>query len=208
MYTLYYAPGTCALATHITLAEAGASYDTKRLDFRAGQQRTAEFLAVNPKGRVPALGLPGGGVLTETPAILVYLAQMFPAAKLAPLADAMAFARVQEFNSYLCSTVHVHHAHRTRPGRWADDAAVQEGMKKKVAQNMGDAYQLLEDRMLQGPWVMGDTYTVCDPYLFTLTGWLADDGVDMKRFAKVTAHYERMRERPAVKRAMSEQGVA
>lgn len=208
MHTLYYAPGTCALATHITLIEAGASYDTRRLDFRAGQQRTPEFLAVNPKGRVPALALPGGGVLTETPAILVYLAQSFPAARLAPMADPMALARVQEFNSYLCSTVHVHHAHRTRPGRWADDQAVQEGMKKKVAQNMGDAYQLLEDGMLKGPWVMGDVYTVCDPYLFTITGWLADDGVDMKRFAKVNAHYARMRERPAVKRALSEQGVS
>ena len=208
MYTLYYAPGTCALATHIALIEAGASYDTKRLDFRAGQQRTPEFLAVNPKGRVPALGVPGGGVLTETPAILVYLAQAFPAAKLAPLTDQMALARVQEFNSYLCSTVHVHHAHRTRPGRWSDDQAVQEGMKKKVAQNMGDAYQLIEDGLLKGPWVMGDTYTVCDPYLFTITGWLADDGVDMKRFANVHAHYERMRERPAVKRALAEQGVS
>lgn len=111
--TLYYTPGTCAQAVRIALEEAGAPYDLVRVDFAAGQQRTPEYLAVNPKGRVPALATPHG-TLTETPALLAYVAQSFPEARLAP-ADAHGFARLQEFHSYLASTVHIAHAHRPAP---------------------------------------------------------------------------------------------
>src|SRR5947209_2730325 len=97
MYKLYYAPGTCALASHIALEEAGADYSAVRLDFKANQQQSPEYLKVNPKGRVPAL-VTDKGVLTETPAILAYIAQTFPNAKLAPTDDAFAFAQAQAFN--------------------------------------------------------------------------------------------------------------
>src|SRR5246500_2658276 len=131
MFRLYYAPGTCALATHIALEEAGAPYEAVLVDFRSQSQRSPEYLAVNPKGRVPAL-VTENGTLTETPALLLFVAQRFPQAELAPLADPFALAQVQEFNSYLCSTVHVAHAHRMRGTRWADDAAAIEAMKPKV----------------------------------------------------------------------------
>jgi len=86
MFKLYFAPGTCALASHIALAEAGAAYTTVKLDFKANQQNSPEYLAINPKGRVPSL-VTDRGVLTETPAMLAYIAQSFPLAKLAPLDD-------------------------------------------------------------------------------------------------------------------------
>lgn len=207
MYKIFYSPGACSLASHIALAEAGATYEAVRVNFAAGEQRSAQYLAINPKGRIPALVGPDG-VLTETPAILVYLAQKFPQAKLADLTDAWAFAQAQSFNSYLCSTVHVHHAHRTRGTRWADDEASIEGMKKKVAQNMSDAFALIEREMLQGPWVTGADYSICDPYLFTLSGWLEGDGVDIATFPRVHDHYKRMLQRPAVQRAMKEQGLS
>ena len=108
MFRLYYAPGTCALATHIALEEAGAPYEAVLVDFQSQAQRGPEYLAVNPKGRVPAL-VTEGGTLTETPALLCFVAQRFPGAELAPLADPFSLAQVQEFNSYLCSTVHVAH---------------------------------------------------------------------------------------------------
>ena len=133
------------------------------------------------------------------------MAQAFPAAKLAPLDDAYGFARVQAFNSYLCSTVHVAHAHRVRGTRWADDPAAIEELKRKVPQTMGDCFDLIERQMIEGPWVMGETYTICDPYLFTLSGWLAGDGVDIARFPKVAAHRARMAERDAVKQALAEE---
>ena len=206
MLKLFFSPGACSLASHITLAEAGAAYEVQRLDFSAGAQRKPEYLAVNPKGRVPAL-VTDKGVLTETPSILVYLAQTFPAAKLAPLNDPWAFARVQELNSYLCSTVHVHHAHRTRGSRWADDEAAHESMKKKVASNVGDCFQLMETQMFKGPWVMGEAYTICDPYLYTVAGWLEGDSIDPKRYPRIFDHRTRMSKRPAVQKALAEEGV-
>src|ERR1700755_320753 len=170
MLKLYYAPGTCALATHIALEEAGAPSEAVRLDFGSQGQRSPEYLAVNPKGRVPAL-VTESGTLTETPALLYFVAQRFPQAELAPLDDPFTLAQVQEFNSYLCSTVHVAHAHRMRGTRWADDADAIEALKKKVPQSVGECFALIEREMLEGPWVMGKDYTVADGYLFTLTQW-------------------------------------
>src|SRR5438876_6332308 len=104
MFKLYFAPGTCALASHIALEEAGAPYTTVKLDFKANQQNSPEYLKINPKGRVPSL-VTDRGILTETPAMLAFIAQSFPQAKLSPLDDAFEFAKVQAINSYLCSTV-------------------------------------------------------------------------------------------------------
>lgn len=204
MLKLFYSPGSCALASHIALEETGVPFEAVRLDFKNNEQRKPEYLAVNPKGRVPAL-VTDQGVLTETPAILAYIAQSFPAARLAPLADPFEFARLQAFNSYLCSTVHVAHAHRTRGYRWADDPAAIEAMKRKVPENVGECFALIERDMLKGPWVMGEAYTIADPYLFTVAGWMESDGIDINRFPKLRDHRNRMAERPAVKRALAEQ---
>ncbi len=200
---LFYAPHTCALAVHIALEQVGATYELHRLNFAAGEQRTPEYLAINPKGRVPALQTTRG-VLTEATAILTYIAQSYPEAKLAPLDDPYALAEVQSFNSYLSSTVHVAHAHRVRGIRWSDDADVIEALKKKVPENMTASFDLIEG-WLQGPWVFGETLTISDIYLFTFAGWLASDGVDIRRFPKVSAHYERMAALPAVIRALAQE---
>ena len=139
MLKLFYSPHACSLASHIALEEAGAAYTAVRVDFANNEQRRPEYLAVNPKGRVPAL-VTDNGILTETPAILAFIAQSFPQAGLAPLDDPFAFAQVQAFNSYLCSTVHVAHAHRMRGNRWADEPAAIAEMKRKVPQSVGAAY--------------------------------------------------------------------
>jgi glutathione S-transferase len=204
MLRLFYAQNTCALASHIALEEARAPYEAVRVDFRANEQRKPEYLAINPKGRVPAL-VTERGILTETPAILAFVAQSFPAARLAPAGDPFEFARVQAFNSYLCSTVHVAHAHRMRGYRWADDPAAIAEMQRKVPTTVGECFELIETTMLAGPWVMGDAYTICDPYLFTISQWLDGDGVDVNRFPKVVALQKRMNERPAVQRALAMQ---
>jgi glutathione S-transferase len=206
MMKLYFAKGTCALASHIALEEAGAEYSTVRINFAASEQQSAEYLAINPKGRVPTL-VTDRGTLTETPAMLAFIAQSFPKAKLAPLDDPFGFAAVQAFNSYLCSTVHVAHAHRMRGTRWADDPGAIEAMKRKVPQTVTACFDMIESKMFQGPWVMGETYTICDPYLFTIAQWLEGDSVDPSRFPKVKAHRDRMSERAAVRKAVAlEQG--
>lgn len=204
MLTLHYAPGACSLASHIALEETGAKYHAARLNMKDGEQRKAEYLAINPKGRVPAL-ITDRGILTETPAILAWIAQSFPAAKLAPIDDPFEFARAQSFNSYLCSTVHVAHAHKGRGTRWADDPAALENMKKKVPENVAACFELIAKEMFKGPWVMGEAYSICDAYLFTVANWMDGDGVDPARFPAILAHRKRMNERPAVKRVLEQE---
>jgi glutathione S-transferase len=207
MLTLYYAPHTCALASHIALEDAQASYELKRIDFAKTEQQSPTYLQINPKGRVPALVTPRG-ILTETPALLIYIAQTFPQASLAPLDDPFALAELQSFNSYLCSTLHVAHAHRVRGYRWADDEASFADMRRKVPRSVGACYELIERDMLRGPWVMGERYTVADAYLFTVAQWLEGDSVDPARIPRVMAHRSRMAERPSVRKAISQELAA
>lgn len=204
MCTLFYALHTCSLASHIALEDAGACYSLERIDFAKSEQLSAEYLTINPNGRVPALATPRG-ILTETPSILAFIAQSFPAAELAPLNDPFSFAELQSFNSYICSALHVAHAHRMRGYRWAYEASSFADMQRKVPEAVGACYDLIEERMLIGPWVMGHNYTVADPYLFTLAQWLEDDGVDPSRVPRVIEHRARMAERPNVKKAIAEE---
>ena len=204
MMKLYYAAHTCALASHIALEDAGAEYSTVRINFATEEQRKPEYLAINPKARVPSL-VTESGILTETPAMLAFIAQSFPKARLAPLDDPFGFAEVQAFNSYLCATLHVAHAHRMRGYRWADDPAAIEAMKRKVPDSVSACYELIESKMLRGPWVMGDAYTICDPYLFTVAQWMEGDSIDPARFPKVRDHRQRMSERAAVRKVVAEE---
>jgi glutathione S-transferase len=205
MLKLFHAWGSCSLASLIALEEAGADYELVVISTKAGDQRTADYLKINPKGRVPAL-VTDLGVLTETPAILSYIPETHPAAGLLPV-DAWARAQAHAFNSYLCSTVHVSHAHRHRGYRWADDEGALAEMTRKTPENMRAAFQLIQDEMLAGPYVLGEAYSVCDAYLFTLAGWLASDGVDITEFPKVAAHSQRVAARPAVRKVLALQPI-
>ena len=204
MFTLYYAAHTCSFASHVALEDAGAKYELKRIDFGKTDQQSPAYLKINAKARVPAMVTPRG-ILTETPAMLAFIAQSFPEARLAPLNDPFEFAELQSFNSYLCSTLHVAHAHRMRGHRWADDPTSFADMQRNVPRAVGACYDLIEAHMLKGPWVMGDTYTIADPYLFTLAQWLEDDGVDPTTIPRVIEHRSRMAERSNVKKAIAEE---
>jgi glutathione S-transferase len=200
--TLYWSSNSCSMASHLALEYVGAAYAGERVDFSRSQQRSEEFLRLNPKGRVPVLAT-AQGILTETPAILQYICQLYPAAGLAPLDDPYELARMNAFNSYLCSTVHVNHAHRVRGERWSDDPAVVEGLKLKVAKNMSDCFAYIERDYLQGLWVLGERLSTSDLYLFTLANWLAGDGVDVANFPKVTDHMKRLAALPAVAKVVA-----
>jgi glutathione S-transferase len=204
MIRLFYAPHTCSLASHIALEDVGADYTAVRINFATDEQRKPEYLAINPKGRVPAL-VTERGILTETPAMLAFIAQSFPQARLAPSDDPFRFAEVQSFNAYLCATLHVAHSHRMRGYRWADDPFAIAAMQRKVPESVGACFDLIERTMLRGPWVMGEAYTICDPYLFTLAQWLEQDGVDPSGIPNVMAHRRRMLERPQVRKAIAEE---
>jgi glutathione S-transferase len=202
MLTLYYAPNTCALATHLALEHAGAPYELVRIDFASQQQRSPDYLKLNPKGRVPAL-VTERGILTETPALLQFVAQSWPEAGLAPLDDPFLLCELNAFASYLCATVHVAHAHRMRGPRWADDPAAWEAMQRKVPQSVGDAFAVIEHELLRGPFVLGEALSFGDYYLLTIARWLEVDGVDLSRLPRVLEHRRRMLERPLVERVIA-----
>ena len=196
MLTLYYSRKSCAYAPHILLHDAGADFETRHVDFESGEQTGPDFLSINAKGRVPALVTPDG-ILTENPAILLYIAQTHSQAGLAPT-EPFALARAQAFNMFLASTVHVAHAHKHRGARWADDPAAHAAMTAKVTSNMAMYAGMIEEHYFKGPWVLGDSYSICDPYLALITRWLGDDGVKLADFPRLEEHDALMRTRPSM----------
>ena len=151
---------------------------------------------------MPTLETPRG-ILTETSAILDYIAVQVPQAKLVPR-DAFMAAKMRETMIYLASTMHVNHAHGARGSRWADDPASWADMKQKVVQTMSDSAAYIEDKVMVGPFVMGDQFTLADPYLFVVSTWLPGDGVDMGKYPKIHALNKAMWERPSVRTALSD----
>ena len=200
MLIFYYAKNSAAYAPHILLEDIGVDYQAIQIDFKTSEQRSLTYLEINPKGRVPAL-ITEKGTLTETPAILAYLAQIFPKLNLAPT-DPFDFAVAQAFNSYMASTIHVAHAHKHRGTRWADDEAAHESMRVKVAENMYECAGMIEKHYFKGPYVLGDEFSFCDPYLALITRWLRDDGVDLEQFSAIKAHDVLMRQRPSMQHVL------
>ena len=198
---LCYAPGTISVATAITLHEAGIDYSPVRLDFKSGEQTKAEYHKINPKGRVPAL-ITDQGILTETGALLDYIATLAPDAGLIP-ADPFEAARMRAVMYYLASTMHVNHAHMRRGNRWADQQSSFDDMAAKTPQTMTGSARYIEDHCLTGPFVMGDQLTLADPYLFVICTWLEGDGVTVSDFPKIQAFLQMMQARPSVTRATS-----
>jgi glutathione S-transferase len=209
MLKLFYGPNACSLAAHIALAEAGAEFEAIRLDLKAGDQRKPEYLAINPKGRVPAL-VTDRGALTEVAVILGWVATLYPNAHLKPDGDFFNFSEMQSFNIYLASTVHIAFAHLFRPERWADSDAAKNEMKAKVPSNLALVFKLVEERLADGrPWVMGSQYTVADPYLYVFARWLERDGAGGSAGLPLTkAHRDRMQQRAAVQKVLAAEGIA
>lgn len=203
MLKLYYSPGACAIASHIGLEEAGADYEVEKIDLRAGQQRTPEYLAINPAGVTPALAT-SQGVITQNSAILAYVAQTHPNAGLADLNDPFAFARLQAFNGWLASSLH------PAIGKALFSKPPLEGEAKDEAVKIAlEKYDLAENHYLAGPWVMGEDHSMADGYLMVFTRWARQAGLlDAARFPKLNAHLDRVQARPAVQRVLEAEGIA
>lgn len=194
---LFLAKGTISIAAAIALEEAGLSYEPVVMDFAAGEQTKPAYLAINPKGRVPCL-ITDHGALTETGAILDYIAALAPQAGLIP-EDAFAAAKMREAMYYIASTFHVNHAHKMRGHRWADNEASFADMRAKVPQTMAASCAYLEAEVLRGPFVLGDRFTLTDAYLFVVATWLAGDGVEVSLFPKLSGFVAAMEARESVR---------
>ena len=208
---LYYSPGACSLAPHIALEETGADYEPVLVRLADGAQRTPEYLAVNPKGRVPALA-DDGFVVTENPAVLRYIARRYPDAELWP-GDPVDEARCLEWLGWCASTIHVAYAHVRRPERYAASDAARADVVEKGRQTCRDVWAQVEERFAASAsdWAAGQGYSVADPYIFTFWTWGRGPnlGFDMARdFPAWSAHARRMGGRPAVQRALAREGIA
>lgn len=197
--TLYYSPGACSLASHIALEEAELEYDLHKVDLRAREQKSPEYLALNPKGSTPALKT-DEGVLSENSAILAYVASQSQGAKLAPLDDPFAFAQWQSFNMYLASSVH------PTIGR-----ALFAGLEGEVKADAQEAalirLRLVEEKLFRGPWAAGERYTLSDGYLYVFERWATNAGwLTRDAFPRLSEHMQRVQQRPAVLRALEQEG--
>ncbi|MBY6083005.1 glutathione S-transferase family protein [Ruegeria arenilitoris] len=198
---IYYAPRTISIAVVIALEEAGLDYEAIKLDFAAGEQTTAAYKQINPKARVPALVV-DGGILTETGALLEYIATKAPKAGLVP-DDPVLAARMREVMYYLASTMHVNHAHKMRGHRWADQESSWQDMKGKVAQTMTESCAYISSNGLRGPFVLGEAFSLADAYLYVVCSWLEGDGVDVTAFPKIQAFRTAMEARPSVQAVLA-----
>ncbi|GJD63052.1 glutathione S-transferase family protein [Methylobacterium frigidaeris] len=206
--TLYYSPGACSLAPHIALEETGAAFEAVKVDFATAEQRGGRYLAINQKGRVPALA-EGEWVLTENPAILRYIARRHPEAGLWP-EDPREEARCAEWLAWISSTIHPAYAHIRRAERYATDEAAIESVKAKGHETCADLWTMIEVGLSRGGWAAGEHYSVADPYLLVFWHWGRGQvlGYDMARqFPSWTDHARRMAERPAVQRAFAREGL-
>jgi glutathione S-transferase len=197
MLTLYYSPGACSMASHIGLEETGTPYETKPVALAKGEQRSEAYLKINPRGRVPALRVDDGTILTENVAILSYLAKRFPDARLLP-ADPLTEARCISTMAWFSNNVHPSFTHINRPERFAEDAAAHATLKETGRKNFWANCQEI-DGMLNGiDWTMGSQYTVSDPYALVFYGWGMRINLPMRELAAYTAFKDRMLRRPAV----------
>ena len=206
--TLYYAPGACSLAPHIALEEAQASFAAVRLNLAEGEQRAADYLAINPKGRVPTLVV-DGRPLTEVIAIVTYIDRRFPEAGVLLGHDPLLAARAYEVMTWLASTVHVAFAQITRPERYADDpevrAALAEPGKARFLRALADLNTLAAAR---DSWLVGETFTAVDAYSLVIRRWAERIGVDLAAYPAWTAKTGKALVRPSVVRALAREAAS
>lgn len=194
---LYYKPGACSLAPHIVLREAGLDFDLAKVDLAAKTlEDGSDFLAVNPKGQVPTLGLDEGGILTEASVTVQYIADQAPASGLIPVAGTIARYRVQEWLNFVSSELHKTFSPLFRPNT---PDAYKEIAKQLLAAKLGTL-----DRHLEGkPYLTGEGFTVADAYAYVVLGWAPRVGIDLATWPNVKAFFERVGARPAVKAALA-----
>jgi glutathione S-transferase len=195
---LYYTTGACSMASNIALREAGIPFEMSKVDKRTKRVDGVEFVTINPKGYVPALRLDDGQVLTENVAVLQYIADLNPAAKLAPPAGTMERYRLQEWLSFINSEVH-----KAFTPLFSSEAT--EETKTYARNYLTKRLAYLGGALGDNKYLMGEQFTVADAYLFTVLGWGAHAGVDIG--PKLKSYVERVRARPHVIEAMTAEGL-
>ncbi|HUO43508.1 MAG TPA: glutathione transferase GstA [Burkholderiales bacterium] len=198
---LYYSPGACSLSPHIVLNEAGLEYQLEKVSL--GKHQTADgadFYQINPKGYVPALELDDGQVLTEGPAIVQYLADRKPEAKLAPPAGSIERYRLIEWLNFISTELH------KQFGPLFHGAG--EAEKERLRALIGRRFDYIEAQLAGKPYLLGDAFTVADAYLFTMLSWTRHAGIDLGKWPALKDYFARVGARPKVKETLKREGLA
>jgi glutathione S-transferase len=202
---LYFAPGAVSMATHIALEEAGIPYALEPISIKEGEQRSARYLQVHPLGRLPALEIEPGFVLSETPALLSYLAARTPELALPPEGTLLR-ARADEWLSLLASTLHVTFLSFHRPDRYTADEAARASLKVDGKQRFFELLHYVEGRLPASGFVLGERYSLVDPYLTVFFLWARRVELDVSKLPRYSRLVDAVLERPAVRRALEQEG--
>lgn len=202
MLTLFYAPGACSMAAHIVLEESGEKYEGHRMDLAKGDQKTAEYLKINPQGRVPALRLGNGESISENTAILPYLGKRFGLWPTDPLAEARGLSLI----GFFASSVHAAHAHIGRPERYALDSAAFPTIREAGRKAFHGYLQQIDAMLAARQW-FSDRYSVVDPYAFVFYTWGVRRELPMGELTHYSAFKDRMLSRTAVQRVLEDENI-
>ncbi len=198
---LYYYPGACSLAPHIVAREAGIPLTLEKVDLANRTTETgANYLAINPKGYVPALGLQDNSVLTEASAIIQYLADSQSAAGLAPAAGTIERYRLLEWLGFISTEIHKGFGPLWNP-------ATPDAVKTATKERLATRFAYLDEALGKQPFLMGDKFTIADAYLFTVVNWTNFHGIDLSPFPNLQAFQARVSARPAVQQALEAEGL-
>jgi glutathione S-transferase len=198
---LYYSPGVCSLASHIALHETGLPFEIDKFIASTGMTASGEdFMQVNPKGYVPTIRMDDGGILTEGAAVLQYIADQNPASGLAPKAGTMERYRLQEWLTFIGTELH-----KTYSPLF--NKAVSSEVKTRAFELLTNRLSYVEAQLANKPYLMGDSFTVADAYLFVVLSWSNHVGFDLAQFPRVQEYLARISTRPTVLAAMKAEGL-
>lgn len=198
---LYYSPGACSLSPHITLHESGLAFEHVLAPTKTHQLPDgSDYYRINPLGYVPLLELDDGTRLTEGPAIVQYIADQVPEKNLAPANGTVARAQLQGWLNFIATEIHKGFSPFFNPATPPEYKAI---AKERLLSRLA----WVDGELAKKPYLMGETFSVADPYLFTVTNWAPKVGVDISNLANLAALRERVAARPAVQAAMKEEGL-
>lgn len=203
---LYYSPAAVSLATHIALEEAGLDYERHEVSIPEGAHLTQAYRGIHPLARLPALEIAPGIVLTETPALLWYLSELVPERKLMPTA-LNERARANEWLSLFASGVHVAFITFFRPARYTEDALAQHALRADGKERFLELLSHVDARTVDGEFLVGGRYSLCDAYASVFFMWARHFGLPVERLPRYARLFEAVLERPAVKRALDQEGL-
>ena len=200
MYILYWAQETGAMAPQVLLEEVGVEYQRVIIDMEKGEEMQADYLAVNPRGQIPALFLPDGALLTESAAMVLHIAERYPESGLLPPPGSVERAQVYRWLFYAVANIYEADLRLYYSERFATEADCADSIKNKASEDMNSAWELLEQQLGDGPYLLGEQYSVIDPYLLMLAYWHQQPQELLARCPKSKRLCDTVQQRPAVQR--------